>query len=120
MSSWPAYATLLRDDAFGFERESALLRTDTESGPPKQTKIKSRVMVKVPVRARFGSQADALSFIDWVRTTLDHGTDWFDWANPLTGTTVQARIVGGQLGRIAPVRGMSCWEIPMTLEYWDA
>lgn len=119
MYSWPAYASVLRND-FGLERQSALMRTDTETGPAKQTKIRSRVMVKVPVTIRLTSKADCLSFIDWVRTTLNHGAYWFDWFDPLTEATVSARIVGGQFGKIHPVGGLERWETSLTLEYWDA
>lgn len=119
MPAWPAYAKILRD-GFGFEREAAGLRTDVESGPAKQTRTKSRAMVQVPVRVLLRSQADYLAFLAWHRTDIQAGFAWFDWTHPVTGATTQARIVGGKLGREEPTAGLQRWEIPTTLEYWDA
>lgn len=124
MPAWPVYASIMRAD-FGIERESALIRSNMESGPPKQTRVKSRVMATMAIRAGIKGKTNYEAFLTWWRDTLNYGADWFDLPDPVAGTTIQARIVGGQLGRAVPVGGRPAdantrWEIPMTLEYWDA
>ena len=44
MATWPSYAGI-RHEGFAEQRESALMRTEMESGPPRQTKVRSRVLV---------------------------------------------------------------------------
>jgi hypothetical protein len=124
MATWPTYAQLLLAD-FGVERDTALARTDMESGPPKQMRTKSRVMASIPARVRIDGKTNYQAFLTWWRDTIDYGADWFDFTDPVAGTTLQARIVGGKLGRAVPITGRpgasgTLWEIPLTLEYWDA
>lgn len=59
MATLPATAKILFD-GFSEQRESALMRTEMESGPPRQVKTKSRVMIKRPVSLLFSSKADYL------------------------------------------------------------
>lgn len=118
MATWPAYAEI-KLDGFGLEPESALLRTDMESGPPLQTRTKSRVMVPMQMIVRFMSKASLLDFLDWWRDDLGLGAGWFDFTHPVTGLTVQARIAGGKLGRYEPAGSLDRWHMPLTLEYWD-
>lgn len=119
MSTWPSYAEI-ELAGFGFERASAVERTQTESGFVKQTRVRSRVMVTVPARVYLDSQADYLAFLSWFRTDINFGTDWFDWPHPVAGTVTQARIVGGRLGLEEPDGSLGKWVIPLSLEYWDA
>jgi hypothetical protein len=104
MAAWPTYARL--EAAITETRESALLREAVESGPPKQRRTKSRVMVTLAGTVLF-------------RT---HGQDWFDFVHPRTGAIVQARFVGGSelgAGEYLRSRG-SLIRQPVTLEYWSA
>lgn len=96
MPTFPSYAKILRD-GFAEQRESALMRTEMESGPPKQAKVKSRVMLTRPVSIRLDSKADYLSFVEWFKTDLAEGSAWFSWADPVSGSTLQVRFVGGGL-----------------------
>lgn len=101
MPVFPSYAKLLRE-GFSEQRESALLRTEMESGPPKQARVKSRVMVTRPVKIMLDNLADYQAFVEWFATDLAEGALWFDWADPVSGTTRQVRFVGGGLSA-APV-----------------
>lgn len=94
MAAFPAYAKLLRD-GFSERRESALLRSEMESGPAKQAKVRSRVMVTRPVRVMVNSLADYQAFIAWFRDTINEGADWFDWLDPVDNVTKSVRFVGG-------------------------
>jgi len=120
MATWPAYAAILLD-GFKLQRESALERTQMESGPPKQTRTKSRVMVARPATARFDSRADYLNFLAWFTSDIHRGADWFTWTDPVDGATKQARIRGGQLDEEAPFAHLAgAWRVRLTLETWDA
>ena len=116
MAKFPAYAKILAS-GFAEQRESALLRTEMESGPPKQAKIKSRVMVTRPVSILLQSRADYLSFVDWFADDLNEGSDWFDFTDPVTHTVKQARFVGGGL-EASPEAGLTLWTINTKIETW--
>lgn len=118
MASLPSYVKI-RLEGFAEQRESALLRTEMESGPPKQVKIKSRVMVTRPVVLEINTLANYNAFVVWFRDTIHEGADWFDWLDPVSNTTKQVRFSGGGLDA-APVSGTAgYWLIRgMKLEGW--
>ncbi len=117
MATFPNYASLLFD-GFAEQRESALLRTDMESGPPKQAKVKSRVMITRTVTIWLRSKADYQSFVTWFSVTLGEGAAWFDFADPVSGTTRQARFVGSGL-EASPIPGnLQQWTIKSKIESW--
>lgn len=119
-ASFPSYAKILLA-GFGEQPEPGVRRTEMESGPPKQLKTKSRVLVQRQARVRVNSKADYLLFLDWVHTTLNQGADWFTWTDPVRGTSVSARIVGGQLGQAMPMATIAgAWVIPCAIETWSA
>lgn len=120
MAAWPTYARL--EAAITETRESALLREAVESGPPKQRRTKSRVMITLAGTVLFRTAADYAAFMTWFATTIKHGQDWFDFVHPRTGAIVQARFVGGSelgAGEYLRSRG-SLIRQPVTLEYWSA
>lgn len=121
MATWPTYARL-KFRPFAEQRESGLLSTEMESGPPKVVVVKSRVMVRRPVEVGFRGRADYLAFLSWFRTDLKQGSKWFDWLDPVTNTVRQARIAKGELGDASPVRPLSVdggWRLTLTLETWQ-
>lgn len=119
MATFPAYAKL-GFDGFARDRESALDRTQMESGPPKQLKVKSRVMVARPVVYFFDSLSDYNSFITWFQTTINFGADWFDWTDPVDAAVKTARIVNGKLDKEMPRRKtLDRWQIGFTIETWS-
>jgi hypothetical protein len=116
----PTYVKI-RADGFMQQRQSAVLRSEMDSGPPKQSKIYSRVLVTRPVRFLIESAANYAAFITWFNSDLNRGAEWFDWTDPVTDTVRLARIVGGQLNEERPLTpAMTHWEISCTLETWDA
>lgn len=119
-ATFPSYAKILLAP-FGERRQSGVLRTEMESGPPKQFKKLSRVTVQRQAVIRVDSKADYLAFLTWFGTTINQGADWFDWPDPVTGSTVSARIVGGELGAAQPMASIAGgWTIPCVLETWSA
>lgn len=119
MAAFPSYARVLLA-GFNQARESGVTRTQMESGPPKQLKTKSRVLVTRSVRVLFNSKTDFLTFVTWFQSTVNFGADWFTWTDPVDGVSKNARIVGS-LGREAPVAGGDgAWSVDAQIETWSA
>ncbi|MBI3771472.1 MAG: hypothetical protein HY272_02015 [Gammaproteobacteria bacterium] len=118
MATFPSTGKLLFN-GFAEQRQPAVVRTEMDSGPPKQTKKLSRVMITRPVTYLFAA-ADYASFLTWFETTINNGNDWFDWTDPRTSTVKQARIVGGQLDEARPRNGkLTYWTVSFKLETWQ-
>lgn len=121
MAMWPTYARL-RFRPFAEQRESGVMSTEMESGPPKVVVVRSRVMVRRPVEVGFRSRVDYLAFIDWFRIEIKQGAQWFDWLDPVTRTVRRARIAKGELGDASPIRPLARdggWRMTLTLETWQ-
>ncbi len=115
--TFPTYAKLLFD-GYRQKRESALLRTEMESGPPKQAKVRSRVMLTRTVKIYLASKADFQAFENWYASTLDLGALWFNMRDPVSGTTVLGRFVGGGYSA-TPIAGkLAAWVIETSIESW--
>lgn len=119
MATWPSYADITVQ-GFSQQRQPAVLRTEMESGPPKQSKNKSRVMLTRTINVQLNSLVDYNNFISWFTATINRGNDWFDWLDPVTNTTKQARIVGGIIDSESPRTIIKYWALTMKLETWDA
>ena len=115
----PSYVKI-HASGFGEERESALIRTEMESGPPKQAKVRSRVMVNRPVNLLVSSKADYLTFITWFGSTINQGADWFNFTDPVDGTTKLARIKNGDIKARQGGTLTGPWLINCVLETWSA
>lgn len=117
MATFPAYAQILYKD-FSQKKESALLRTEMDSGPPKQAKVKSKVMVVRTVRIYLNSRANFNSFEAWYANDLALGSAWFDFVDPISGITVQARFRDGGYTSQPMSAKMEDWEIAAQIESW--
>lgn len=91
--------------SYGEDQTTAVMRSEMERGVPKQRRMASDVLVSVKATLQFKSSAHHDAFMAWFDGQIGSGADWFSWAHPRTGATVQARIVGGQLGPLTPVHG---------------
>lgn len=119
MATFPAYPKLLFN-GFGEKPDNAIKRSENESGPAKQLKTKSRVLVKRPVSYLLTSAADYASFNTWFKVTINFGADWFDWTDPVDGATKPARISGGNI-ELKPQRKMlDRWVAEFQIETWSA
>lgn len=117
MATFPAYAKVTMSP-FSEKRETALLRSDMESGPPKQAKIKSRVLVERSISILILSKANYIAFVTWFSTTINEGADWFSWTDPVTGMVKDARFVGGGMESTPVAGNMEIWNIPAKIETW--
>ncbi len=119
-TDYPSYGRLALD-RYGEEPESALIRTQMESGPPKQAMVRSKAMVGRPVTYVY-SDAEYASWKTWFRDTIARGADWFNWTDPQDGITKLARIEGGiyTAKPFSPYPGAPLsWEVSFRLETWD-
>lgn len=117
MATFPTYAKVLFN-GYSQKKESALLRTEMDSGPPKQAKVKSKVMVVRSVKIYLSSKSDFQSFETWYDTDLEQGSSWFDFTDPVSGSTVQARFRDGGYTSTPMIADMSRWEITAQIESW--
>lgn len=118
MATLPTYAKLFLA-GYKEKRESALIRTEMESGPPKQAKIRSRVMVTRSVSIQFNTLSDYQSFVSWFSTTINEGADWFTFTDPVSGLSSTGRFVcnGFDASPMAAVSG--AWVINgLSIETW--
>ena len=117
MEAWPAYAKI-KFENFAENRDSGLMRTDMETGPAKQVRIKSLVMVTRPVKIRLESLVNYQAFVVWFSTNINEGADWFNWTDPVSGAVKIARFAEGGL-KAQPLAGtLGYWEISQSLETW--
>lgn len=119
MATLPASAKILFD-GFTEQRESALMRTEMESGPPRQTKVRSRVMVRRSVSILFSSKADYQSFMTWYANDINEGASWFDMTDPVSGLTINARFVNGGLAASPVNNGLTRWTVKTQIETWGS
>lgn|SRR5690606_10686320 len=101
MATFPDYAKVVLT-GFSEEPDYGVLRTEMDSGIAKQRARWSKPIVTREVQIFVGSYQNKASFDEWMRDDLAGGAGWFDWTDPLTATTKQARIVGGRVAWTAP------------------
>lgn len=116
--TFPSYAKILLS-GYQQQRESGLLRTEMDSGPPRQAKVKSRVMLTRTVKIYFESLADFQSFETWYANDCNLGASWFNFNDPVSGTTVAARFVNGGYTATPMAGGINAWQVDAKIESWS-
>jgi len=93
-----------------------VVRTETE-GPIKQAVLYSTHYTNYSV-AYFFTDAELAIWRTFFKTTISDGALSFDWVNPLSGKTVDARMIGGawELSATSPNVNL----ISFALEVFDA
>ena len=99
--SWVKYELGSEDAA------SAVERTEMERGVPKQRRANSDVLVQQDITIFFRTTAEASTWDTFFYTTIKAGQDWFDFTPIRTGVMVQARVVGGNPGKLT--KGTKTW-----------
>lgn len=117
MATWPSYAKFLAD-GFSVRRESALQRTDMETGPAKQARIRSRVLITRSGAVLLKSKADYLAFLAWFANDISEGSAWFDWVDPVDGATKTARIVAADMEQAPMTPSLDAWSVRLSIETW--
>ncbi len=92
--AFPTYGTTLLA-GFAGQPESVVSRTEFETGPAKQYKLKSQTGVRRDPAIQY-SDSEFASFESWFRgAECNWGAGWFDWTDPRDGQTKTARVFGG-------------------------
>ena len=118
MEIFPTYAKLLHD-GYRRRRESAVLRTEMETGPAQQAKVRARGLVTHQVQYAFGSIADYQNFLTWFFVSVAAGAAWFTWPDPMTDAALTARIAGGVIEEEIPNKTLDVWVLRFKIEHWD-
>lgn len=101
MAALPAYVRLGWRDA-AEQPKPVVVRSEMERGIAKQRRIAADTVVTMPLTLYFDTAADAANFETWFYTDINGGASWFDFTSMRTGGTVQARFVGGEIGKLVP------------------
>jgi len=117
MATLPSYVKILFD-GYQQNRESALLRTEMETGPPRQARVKSLVMTTRTAKLYLATRADYLSFLTWYRDDISEGALFFNMSDPVSNSTISARFVDGGFDSKPMSAKMDCWEIDVRIESW--
>lgn len=88
--SWPSYGKLKLGN-FKEKPESATLRTDFETGPAKESQVRSRVMNTRQVSYVFTLEEYG-TWKTWFAANASGGK-FFDWIDPIDGGTKSVRII---------------------------
>lgn len=115
METLPSYVKVLYE-GYTETKESGILRTEFESGPPRQARFKSRTMKTRQVRLFIDSNANFQDFEEFFATDLQQGALFFNMTDPLKGTTVEARFVGGVYTARPLTSSMNKWEVNCQIE----
>jgi hypothetical protein len=117
--AWPTTYGKLQLQNFGEKPESSVLRSEFETGPPKESIIRSRVMVSRPVTYVF-TLADYNTWKTWFASEANGG-QWFNWVDPTDGSTILTRIVRSEFDARLVDAGQGSEpnvEVTMIFESW--
>lgn len=106
---FPSYVKLGWNDS-GEQHRPVVERAEMERGIPKHRRREADALVTVPLTLYFDTKQNAADFEDWFYspTGANGGAGWFDFTLPRTSAVVQARIPGGDIGTLQPLKGN--WE----------
>lgn len=113
MSTFPSGGTL---EANWTVSPPPVERVAMESGPEKQTNLQGTVQLEMPVKYHFEA-AQWLIFKAWYFGDINR-SGWFTWTEPDTGTSVRARIKGGEIRYGPTTTTKACYRASMIIEYW--
>ena len=117
MATLPSYVKILFE-GYSEQKESGIIRTEFETGPPRQARFKSRTMKTRNVQLYIETNANFQAFETFFIEDLKQGSLFFNFTDPLTGQTSEGRFVGG-LYSAAPL-GVppDRWFISCQIESW--
>lgn len=118
MNVFPTYATLIFD-GFSEDFEKSIMRTEFDSGLPRQAPTKSRAMHFRTLTYNLCSKTDYLSFLNWYDNDLGRGAYWFLWLDPVSGKNLRARIFEGDIKAVPLEKTLNKWNVTFRLETWS-
>ena len=102
MPAFPTWVQVVPGDITA-QPAPVVLRSEMERGLPKQRRVAADSLVTMSVTAIFKNAQLADAFETWFYGDAQAGAAFFDWVHPFTGATVQARVVGGDIGQLRPL-----------------
>jgi len=117
MATLPSYVKILYD-GYVQQKESGVLRTDFETGPPRQARVKSRTMKTRAVKLFIENKDDFLAFETWFAEDLQQGALFFYMPDPVSGSLIEARFVGGIYSAQPMSPTMDLWHLQCEIESW--
>jgi hypothetical protein len=119
MATLPSYVKILFD-GYQEQRESGILRTEFENGPPRQARFKSRVLKTRSAKLYLATKQNFFDFEDWFADDLKGGSLFFNMTDPVTGNTIEARFVAGTYIASPMSAKLDCWQVECQIESWNA
>jgi hypothetical protein len=117
MATLPSYVKV-SFDSFRITKESGILRTEFENGPPRQARFKSRTMITRQATLFIEGKSNFIDFQDWFDDDIEGGALFFTMTDPVSGSSIEARIVGGTYTANALSPTMQQWQINCQIESW--
>lgn len=123
MAALPTYVKVMAGSLSELPATVAIA-SEVDRGVPKMRRKNSDTMVDMPADLWFDNVTDAASFEAWFwgATGANGGAAFFTMTHPRKGTTINARIKGGELGALTPLHGR--WPGPckrsVTFEFLQA
>jgi hypothetical protein len=119
MATLPSYVRVLFD-GYNEQKESGILRTEFESGPPRQARFKSRTMKTRQASLFIETKANFQAFETWFADDLEQGALFFNMTDPIRGTTIEARFVGGVYSAEPMSAKLDLWRVSCQIESWGS
>lgn len=113
----PGYVKIMEGN-YDQDRATAVARTAMEDGMVKQLQTMSRVLVTRNVTLGFATLADYQNFITFFQITLQFGSQWFTFVDPVDSVSRLARFVS-KLGKEQPLIGTAQWRVAAAIETWS-
>jgi len=117
MATLPSYVKILFD-GYSEQKESGILRSDFESGIPRQARFKSRTMKTRTASLFIETKANFILFETWFANDLEQGALFFNMVDPVSGATVEARFLGGAYSAQPMSASLNLWQVSCQLESW--
>lgn len=95
----------------------AVRRTEFDDGYAKQV-AKFSVQKRIFTMSYLLSDAQHNSFLTWFTSTVNYGSAFFDFVEPLAGTTVQGRLVNGEFDAKPASAVQNYWIVSMNIEVY--
>ena len=119
MATLPSYVQI-SFEGFRIQKESGIMRTEFESGPPRQSRFKSRTMKTREATLFIETKANFLAFETWFSEDLQQGALFFNMTDPVSGSTIEARFVGGVYVANSLSPSLEQWQVNCQIENWSA
>lgn len=117
MATFPYYVKTVYADTTEQEA-SSLIVSEMDRGVKKYRRQNSDAMATISLMCVFAVKERLADFKTWFYNDINAGADFFDFTHPVTGATVQARIVNGALGSVRAL-GLknAAYTMDLQLEY---